>query len=77
MVNAVATRNSDGGSHWSCGTAPSRTKSVGNPLLDRHVHVTVTDLPATAYHLRHGRLDEKRSNLNLTWRDLGRTRLAR
>ncbi len=43
------------------------TKSGGDPLLDRHVDVTLGDLPGSRYRLRHRRLDEQHSNLNRTW----------
>ena len=71
MVNAVATRDHDGGLAlvvWN-GTVDV-TKAGGaplGPLLDRHIHVTVSDLPAPNYHVRHRRLDEQHSNLNLSW----------
>jgi xylan 1,4-beta-xylosidase len=68
MVNAVASAGTDGAVVivlWN-GTVDV-TKSGGDERLDRDVELTVTDLPAGAYRLRHRRLDEEHSNLNATW----------
>jgi xylan 1,4-beta-xylosidase len=75
MVNAVASRGPDGGVTvvvWN-GTADV-TKSVGEPLLDRQVELTVAGVPAGRYELRHRRLDEQHSNLNRAWSALSEGR---
>jgi xylan 1,4-beta-xylosidase len=68
MVNAVASIDSDATLAivvWN-GTVDV-TKSGGDQRLDRDVEVTVTDLAAAAYRVRHRRVDEDHSNLNATW----------
>ena len=69
MVNAVAsTRRRRRPWRSSCGTAPSTSPSpVATRASTATSSLTVTDLPAPAYRLRHRRLDEQHSNLNATW----------
>ena len=67
MVNAVATREPDGRLAillWN-GTVDV-SKAGGDRLLDRHLDLTFTELPAATYRVRHRRLDEQHSNLNAT-----------
>jgi xylan 1,4-beta-xylosidase len=68
MVNAVGTRHSDGRVAvlvWN-GTVDVG-KAGGDPLLDRHVELSLLGLPARRYRLRHRRLDDQHSNLSATW----------
>ena len=68
MVNVIATRDVDGRLAilvWN-GTVDV-AKFGGDPLLDRHVDISVVDLPAAGYRIRHRRLDEQHSNVNHTW----------
>jgi xylan 1,4-beta-xylosidase len=68
MVNAVASVDESGRIVvvvWN-GTVDV-TKSVGEPLLDRHVVVSFSDLDRLAYAVRHRRLDEEHSNINRVW----------
>lgn len=48
-----------------------QSRAGGEPLLDRSVTVTVTDLPAGAYTVRHHRIDESNTNIRTVWRNLG------
>jgi xylan 1,4-beta-xylosidase len=68
MVNAVGSTDPDGSLAIVVynGTVDV-TKAGGDPRLDRDVKLTVTDLPATTYRLRHRRLDERHSNVNAAW----------
>ena len=43
------------------------TKAGGDQRLDRDVRLTIADLPAAMYRIRHRRLDEQHSNINATW----------
>jgi xylan 1,4-beta-xylosidase len=75
LVNAVASRDPNGAVTivaWN-GTVDV-TKSAGDPLLDRHVDLTVTGLGADRYRVRHRRLDERHSNLNRAWHEVSRGR---
>jgi xylan 1,4-beta-xylosidase len=75
MVGAIASRGPDGDVAiviWN-GTADV-TKAGGEPLLDRHVELTVSGLPADRYLVRHRRLDEHHSNLNRAWHGLSQGR---
>lgn len=75
LVNAVASREPNGEVTivaWN-GTVDV-TKSAGDPLLDRHVDLTMTGLGADRYRVRHRRLDERHSNLNLAWHKVSRGR---
>ena len=68
MVNAVATRDDDGRLSfvvWN-GTVDV-SKAGGDPLLDRHVELTISGLAGGRYRVRHRRLDEQHSNLNAAW----------
>jgi xylan 1,4-beta-xylosidase len=68
LVNAVASADEDGTLAivlWN-GTVDV-TKSGGDALLDRDLELVVVGLSASAYRLRHRRLDEQHSNLNDTW----------
>ena len=68
MVNAVATRDDDGTVAivvWN-GTVDV-TKSGGDELLDRRIDLTLANLAAGGYRIRHRRLDERHSNLNARW----------
>ncbi len=68
MVDAVASADDDGTVTivlWN-GTVDV-SKAGGDPLLDRAIELTVTDLPAPVYRVRHRRLDEQHSNLNASW----------
>jgi xylan 1,4-beta-xylosidase len=44
-----------------------QAKADGDPLLDRHVRVSVDALPADRYHVRHLRVDERHSNIAGVW----------
>jgi xylan 1,4-beta-xylosidase len=75
QVNAVAGVHADGTVAivvWN-GTVDV-TKSAGDDRLDREVQLTVSDLPARRYHLRHRRLDEQHANVNATWSRLAEGR---
>jgi xylan 1,4-beta-xylosidase len=68
MVNAVATRDEAGNVVivvWN-GTVDV-SKAGGDPLLDRHIELVLSDAPADRYGVRHRRLDELHSNLNASW----------
>ena len=71
MVNVVATSEPDGRIAlvvWN-GTVDV-TKSAGDRLLDRRIHLTITGLPPTRHRLRHRRLDEHHSNINRAWTEI-------
>jgi len=68
MVDAIATVSQGGGIAmlvWN-GTVDV-SKAQGDQLLDRRIALTVTGLSSPAYRLRHRRLDETHSNVNLVW----------
>ena len=72
MVQAIGSRGEDGRITvlaWN-GTVDV-SKSGGDPLLDRHATLHLDGLAASAYRLRHRRLDEGHSNLVLAWSELG------
>lgn len=48
-----------------------QSRAGGDPLLDRSVTVTVANLPAGAYTVRHHRIDESNTNIRAVWRNLG------
>lgn len=75
MVNAVAARDADGRVTLVVWNATvDVTKAGGEPLLDRHVELSISGLGAAEYVLRHRRLDELHSNLNRLWKQLARGR---
>ena len=68
MVDAVASADPNGTLAivvWN-GTVDV-TKAGGDQRLDRDVRLTIADLPAAMYRIRHRRLDEQHSNINATW----------
>lgn len=72
MVQAIGSRGEDGRITvvaWN-GTVDV-SKSRGEPSLDRHVTLRVEGPAASAYRLRHRRLDEAHSNLVRAWSELG------
>lgn len=72
MVNAIGARGEGGRVGvlvWN-GTA-DHTKAGGDPLLDRRVSLVVRGLSGGSYRVRHRRLDERHSNLRLSWQRLG------
>ncbi len=48
-----------------------QSQAGGEPLLNRSVTVTVADLPAGEYEVRHHRIDESHSNIRAVWRHVG------
>jgi xylan 1,4-beta-xylosidase len=48
-----------------------QSRAGGDPLLNRSVTVTVADLAAGEYTVRHHRIDESHTNIRAVWRDLG------
>jgi xylan 1,4-beta-xylosidase len=70
-VEAWAARDADrvGVLVWN-GTL-DQSRASGEPLLNRSVTVTVTDLPAGSYEVRHHRIDESNTNIRAAWRNLG------
>lgn len=72
MVQVIGSRDADGRITilaWN-GTVDV-TRAGGDPLLHRRLELAVAGLPATAYRLRHRRLDETHSNLARAWAELG------
>ncbi|MDN3352376.1 hypothetical protein [Actinomadura sp. DC4] len=49
----------------------NQAQAGGEPLLNRSVTVTVSDLPAGEYTVRHHRIDESHTNIRAVWRNLG------
>ena len=73
MVEAWASRDDDGRiaiAVWN-GTL-DQSKADGDPALDRSVTLEIDGLEATAYELRHHRVDRDHSNIARTWEALGR-----
>jgi xylan 1,4-beta-xylosidase len=71
LVNAVASSDPDGTTAivvWN-GTVDV-TKSGGDELLDRQIQLEISGLSASAYRIRHRRLDEHHSNLNAMWAEV-------
>jgi xylan 1,4-beta-xylosidase len=48
-----------------------QSQANGSPLLNRSVTVTVADLPAGEYTVRHHRIDESHTNIRAVWHDIG------
>lgn len=74
MVQAIGSRADDGRVTivaWN-GTVDV-TRAGGASILDRSASLTISDLPAPRYRLRHRRLDATHSNLVATWEELGGT----
>ncbi|CAN5746262.1 hypothetical protein BH24ACT5_BH24ACT5_00650 [soil metagenome] len=73
MVNAVASAGPDGVITvvvWN-GTVDVSKAEGDQPMLHRQVELTVADLAAPGYRVRHRRLDERHSNINATWTRIG------
>ena len=69
MVNAIASADEDGTLTtvlWN-GTVDVSKADGPQPLLDRRIALTLTDVPPGQYRLTHRRLDEQHSNINATW----------
>ncbi len=72
LVEAWPTRDDAGGlaiAVWN-GTLDHH-RGTGDPALDREVHLRISGLDASAYELRHQRVDAQHSNIVTTWRALG------
>jgi len=68
MIDALASRDDAGRVAvvaWNA--AIDSTQANGNPLLDRHMTVELDGLEASAYRLRHRRVDREHSNLAADW----------
>ena len=72
MVQAIGSRSADGRIAilaWN-GTVDV-TKAEGDDVLDRETTLTVANLPAERYRLRHRRLDGQHSNIVAAWAEIG------
>jgi xylan 1,4-beta-xylosidase len=48
-----------------------QSRAGGEPSLNRSVTVTVANLPAGEYTVRHHRIDESNTNIKAVWRTIG------
>ena len=73
LVKALATRESDGSVSILIENATQQhTKAEGEPVLARHVALTVTGLaPNESYAVEHDRIDNDHSNVYGAWLSMG------